>query len=408
MKLHLLLAVSLVLNGMLLVAVLRDRLTERGMRLPPMDQNETNTTRPAATDSSRSQPNTEEPSPFHWLQLETSDWFAYRDGLLRVGCPGSTVRHILTPLVHRHYASLSRERLSPYVAEFWERFRPPNEEAGEVVDELVKAIEREEEMLLSQLLGGIAQTKDEPPILSPLANQQLDFLPESVRPEVLKRMEAHSERVQEFRSAKFASSEEKQQALSALRTRLDSELSEILSPDQREELSLRGSPVAELRTVAGVDLTDGELWEVIRRVESTKSDDPSGAGYISESLKQQALEAVLGPDRAGEIRRVQQPEYQDLLNAVQRLGLPDDRAAEVWQAQEALAVEAQRLGREGALPEAELQVRVNQLKAELSRRVGELLGGDRGRETWEHAMHHWVEIQYGLPRFDPVSALESP
>lgn len=411
----LLLVASLALNAVLLGAVLRKGRTVSGSQPPPYVS--AGAERGVGPTSSVTEPRLEAgPSsggnssgPFHWSQLDTSDWFAYRDGLLRIGCPPSTVRDILGPQVARHYSTLCRERLRPFVDEFWERFRPPNQAAREEVNAEVERITLEERDLLDQLFGALPAQESGPAAPGPRTARQLDFLPEDLHPEVVKRLTAHRDRMLKTAGTKFPTSEDRSKAYQDLREQFRTELSEILSPDQLDELMLRRSPLARFREIDGHDMNEAELWEVIRRAKSTATpEDVRHEDYLPPQRVQEAMEAVLGPERAASVQRAEQREFQQLLQVTRRLELPEERAVEVWKAQEALTDTIQKVIQDSTLSHVERRAKVHQLRESLGRQVEGMLGGARGRQAWEHALRRVLDHKYPVPGFDPVSALESP
>jgi hypothetical protein len=411
----LLLVASLALNAVLLGAVMRKDRAGSGPQPPPHAPEEANRgtdpTSNAAAPGPEAAPSsgTNGTGPFHWSQLDTSDWFAYRDGLVQIGCPAATIRDILEPLVARHYSELCRERLRPFVDEFWERYRPPNQAAREAVEAEVARIEVEERDVLDRLFGALPAQKSGPAAPRPQTARQLDFLPEDLHPEVVQRLTAHRSRLRKTAETKFPTAEDQSKAYQDLREQFTTELSEILSPDQLDELMLRRSPLARFRKIDGHDMNEAELWEVIRRAESTATpEDARHDGYVPPQREQQAMEAVLGSERAESLQRAEQSEFQKLLKMTRRLELPETRAVDVWKAQEAVTDAIQKVSHDSTLTHPERRAQVQQLRESLARQVEGMLGGARGRETWEHALRQVLENKFQVPNFDPVSALESP
>ena len=59
-------------------------------------------------------------TPFHWDQVVSSDFFAYRDNLRAVGCPDRTLRDILLSEVNRTYAARADDLIRPIASRFWD------------------------------------------------------------------------------------------------------------------------------------------------------------------------------------------------------------------------------------------------------------------------------------------------
>jgi len=403
------LAASLMLNALLLGTLIWKVRSQQSPRStpPPTVAYGVGVESALETESTPVLDETETTGPFHWNQLDTTDGFAYRDGLLRIGCPPATVRDILKPRVNRHYGERIRSLIRPYSEQFWDRLRPPFERVLKDLEVETDALEEEETNLLSRLFAGFPAGNGPSNDPSAWEDYELDFLPEDIRGKVSERFEADQGRREKVAQTQFQNPAEREEALRALKVQLDAELGEILSDEERAELTQRRSNHAQIRFVEGVDLSPSELREVVRISDALESDGRVGYGNGS-GPQRKALEQLLGPDRAAALERARDPQFQPLLTLARRLGGTPDQAVALWNAQNTAAEQARSITRAEGLTEADRQAALEILQAGLRQRVGSILGGERGIDTWERSMKGWREQTYQIPEFDPVDALDTP
>lgn len=404
-----LLAASLILNGILLGAVVWKGRLNRPAPLP------TATVDPATVRGLPDDPVESAPEPgesqakefFHWSQLDTANWFAYRDGLVGIGCPTRTVKDILQPLVRRHYGALVRAQIRPYAEQFWERLRPPFETALNELETSLEALREEQEQLLMKLFENLPSPAEDGGVSAAWTDFQLGFLPEDRRTAVKDCLNAHALRSQEAARIQFRDRQERKDTYRRLQTQMEAELAGLLSEDELEEFKLRNSPHRHLRDLRGIDLTEAELRDVIRVSEDLKASADAGDQDLS-ARENAALETLLGPERAATLQRARDPQFQQLLVLTERLGSDPEQAAALWELQEAMAGRVRQIAKDGAHTEAERQAQLDSLRDDLAHQVESLMGGSRGRETWERTKRRWLLEQFRVPDIDPVTALDPP
>lgn len=403
------LAGSLVLNGLLLGAVIWNQRLERLASHPaatletvPVGGFSDN---PVESEAAPGESQMKE--SFHWSQLDTVDWFAYRDGLVGIGCPTRTVRDILQPLIRRHYGTLARAQIRPYAEHFWERLRPPFKTALNELETSLAVLKAEQEQLLKRLFENLPTPAEEGGPSEAWTDFQLGFLPEDRRTAVKDCLNAHAVRSKEAARTQFRDLQERKDTYRRLQTQMESELTSLLSEDELEEFKLRNSPHRQLRDLRGIDLTETELREIIRMSENLKA--LADAGEEATSAKEHAaLESLLGTDRVAALQRAKDPQFQQLLVLTERLDADPEQAAELWSLQEAMEGRVRQIAQDGSRSEADRQTQLDNLRNDLARQVESLLGGSRGRKTWEVTKRRWLLEQFRVPDIDPVLALNPP
>jgi len=174
-----------------------------------------------------------------------------------------------------------------------------------------------------------------------------------------------------------------------------------------DQIKLRRSPRAQFRELNGIDPTEAELLEVVRvSAELSFATIPGDDDFPAR--EKEAIGKLLGPERAASLERAQDPQFQQLLRLTDRLGETSDQAVLLWKAQEAMEQQARQVIGNSARSETERKAQLESLREDLGRQVETLLGGSRGRETWELAKSQWLFRTFEIREIDPVSVLDFP
>ena len=120
------LTLSLLANGLLMVAVLAavvkgsawrgtagipSDVTNRSLRISPSER--------YGESAASNAPVVIVNEPFHWGQLESSDFRVYINNLREVGCPEVTIRDMILAEVDELFAGRVRDLVTPHVPQFW-------------------------------------------------------------------------------------------------------------------------------------------------------------------------------------------------------------------------------------------------------------------------------------------------
>lgn len=180
----------------------------------------------------------------------------------------------------------------------------------------------------------------------------------------------------------------------------------LLTAEELDQLKLRRSRFASLRDLEGVNLSEDELAELIQMKEAmVLVANPNGEALPGE---REAIERLLDPQRGEEFIRAQNQEFQSLLSLTSRLGASPDQAHQLWEAHEDASAYAQTLIDDTRRPEAERRAELTTLREDLAARAEAILGGPRGRETWERSKKNWLDQSFQLPEEDPLAPPPEP
>jgi hypothetical protein len=339
---------------------------------------------------------------FDWSRLPMEPWEAYRDGLRRIGCPDRTVRAILEALVRHAYAERARALAGPYAGRFWEFVLPPSEARRKPLEDSVKALEEEETTVLDALFRGLGGPDDRVSGPDPGTEAQLGFLPAAVRDRAADAVRRNQERTAEFhRTFQGDDARRRQEGVKALQAELDAELDSFLTPEEKAQFKLRRSPFAPLRELTGIVLTEEELSSVIRAKEQVAA-EPLGDNERTAREKAE-LAKLLGPERAMELSRAEDGEFQSLLRIADRLEVPAEKAVSFWETRRQAAELARTALNDPALTDADRQARLTELRGWIGKQAEAFLGGGRGRATWERAEKNWLDQQFKAPEPYPFA-----
>ena len=249
---------------------------------------------------------------FVWSQLPMEPWEAYRDGLRRIGCPDRAIRHILDPVVRHAYSERARSLAAPYVGRFWQFVVPPSEARRKPLEDAAKALEEEETRVLETLFRGLGGQDDGASGPDPGTEAQLGFLSSAVRDRAADALRRNQERTAEFhRTFQGDDARRHQEGVKALQADLDADLDSFLTPEEKAQFKLRRSPFAQLRELEGIRLTEEELSKVIHAKEQIAA-EPLNDNERNARGKAE-LAKLLGPERAMELARAEDGEFQSLL-----------------------------------------------------------------------------------------------
>jgi hypothetical protein len=349
---------------------------------------------------------TPEIQPLQWSQLDQSTWFTYRDSLLKVGCPQGTVREILEPLVEREYRAQLATVLEPYVKNFWDTVRPPEGERSKQIEREGEPIIQKHKELLEKLFAGFPEV-NVPDDVQAETEAAFSFLPARARNQALEIWETCLDQEEEFKRNFRGNPAEARDRMKALEDQRDRELGLLLSPEELAELRLRQSPSAAAAGLDGLSLTTKEVREVIRIKEQLRNDPEGGDPSARVSREREEIGKLLGPLKAAEVARGEDPNFQQLAKITQRLEATHEQTIQLWEAQESAVREAGNVLKQSGLGADDQLRQLEAIRQQLSQRASSILGGDRGRATWERSQRDWLNNNFSIPKTDVVSSLLS-
>lgn len=354
------LTVSLALNGVLLVAWLRE------LRPVPSPAREvvrrpivTNLLRPIRTNLVL------QPRFLNWQDLESDDYPTYIRNLRSVGCPPETIRDLIVADVGAWFER-RRQAEVPSLRQQWWRREPEATLVAEVQARQA-ALEAERHQLLTTLLGpgweeglpaasgGIPDSDLDGPILGSLsveARRQVHAIEQRGR----ERLAALAE---EARTRGTPTSEAE---TARVQRAIRAELAAVLDPEQLEEYLLRTSPTAErLREqLAGLEATPDQFRQLFRAADTLEAqlaelgdatDPASERRRVALALElEQAYERELGPARYLRHRLGQDKLFQQTYAAAERAGVAAEKVLPMYQVNQVASEERSRVLADSSLP----------------------------------------------------------
>ena len=331
-----------------------------------------------------------------WTRFSTSDWPRFRDELVACGCPRPTVRHILVPLVNRHFSQRLQAAAAEVSARFWEVFCPPARERMEAWKKQFEALDSERRATLEQLFPGNWTESADPP--APLPDPRLSFLPPALADQVLAAEKNQEAMIDEARNTQ-TEPQLQEELIQQARAAFEAELTRLLSPEELAEWRARNSSRAGwVKHLNGVELSPTELAEIARLKDADNLGREPAAKAADAPIK-----ALLGPERFAEFERAQDHTYQQWLTLSRRTGLGESELNTLWQKQKDVQAQAKQLIGDPALSRADRTVELTALRAQHEELIRESLAPIPGAfEAWQRQQTHWLKETFSLPVANPV------
>lgn len=335
-----------------------------------------------------------------WTRFSTGDWPRFRDELVACGCPRPTVRHILVPLVNRHFSLRLQAAAAEVSARFWEVFCPPARERKEVWEKQFEALDSERRATLEQLFPGNWTESAEPP--ASLPDTRLSFLPPALTDQVLAAEKNQAAMIDEARTTP-TEPQLRTELIQQARAAFEAELTRLLSPEELAEWRARNSNNADwVKNLEGVELSPAELAEIARLKDTARARVNPPA--TSSEEKEPEIKKLLGPERFAEFERAQDGTYQQWLNLSRRTGLGESERNILWQTQKDVQAQARQLVRDPALSRADRTAELTALRAQHEELIRESLAPIPGAfEAWQRQQAHWLKETFSLPAANPVN-----
>lgn len=346
-----------------------------------------------------------------WSDLQTDDLKEFVRRLRAVGCPEETIKDLVLALLNRSYSikqrAIGQNNFNPndYWKPYKQHFDPAESKKNRERFHQVRDLQKSKTALIMELFGVDVEKQrrkedgldNEDWGWNP--NGNLAYLPESKRAAVQKYLDDFQDKEQEF----YASTQGGWDADARARQKqLEQEkmagLAQILTPEEVREYALRNSQMASQvqSEIHGVDLTR-EQYEALFDVRSKYGDSIfnwSDAGNDADAIKQidqnkkdmQAdIASTLGADKAQQLERAQDYNYQQLNSLANHYDLPADTAAKVYDFKGAAEKAMQDLSANTDLTPDQQQAARAQIKTETEQAVKTALGSDK---IYKHYMNN--------------------
>ncbi|MGA2177380.1 MAG: hypothetical protein ABSH38_20595 [Verrucomicrobiota bacterium] len=328
---------------------------------------------------------------FNWNQVESTDYRQYIDNLRAIGCPESTIKDIVLTDVMRLYA----QRLGKYYQngrafKFWEtnEKRKLKQAQLEEREKQLAAIDKELPAVLRELLGiNYERELNKYFVDTDEDNRRLGFLSDDKHGQVLAlrdQFEGERERVlrQEQNGKPSPGEIEK---LREIEREQDAALSQLLTPEEKDEYELTTSPTADRlrQQLIGFNPTEEEFRALFRRqqaidaayqYEDVSDDTVRAAKTSAEQAMMDEFKGQLAPDRVAQLARAQDPDYQNVCILAERFDLPADTAQNLVDMRRAAEEEKRQLLSTKDIPPERVAVALKAIQAETEKAARAALG----------------------------------
>lgn len=331
---------------------------------------------------------------FHWSQLESLDYETYIENLREIGCPEETIRDIIVADVNALFRHRRREFLRSQDPQWWRTY--PDAEYVARQQEFLRESESRRVQLLNDLLGPGWQINESLAVEEPtFTGPVLGAMSEEAQARVLEAYRnAKQEREDYLRSVAAAGKPADPVRLGEIRLHLRKQLESMMTASQLEEFLLRYSETADrLREdLAGFELSPEEFRELFRRRDQLEMQRPyqaAGGERVEsetnlESQFQAIYQSTLSPDRYTALQRYQDPEFRDILDITDALGVSPEAAVSIHQVQVAAAQEAEAIRNDPDRTDDERLLALAKLDEESRSILDEVLGPDLARSFEAH------------------------
>lgn len=346
--------------------------------------------------------------PFHWSQIESTNYLAYATNLLAIGCPKETARDILSARLADDVRAQMRELVKPFNARFWEAMADEKLEHlldGTPTKKAVDELEKEGERIQADLKAVLGE-ESKPG--KPGRSEQFGHLPEDKQTELTSMEGRHTKEHEALnREVAKAPPVERSAKQKELRERQGAERRALFTDAEWDEAELRrSSQAATVRGLRGLNGTPDELRSLARGLRDFDSahpnptprdpkrpdDDPDYKAKLEEREAQWKahLTARLGEAGLAAFERGSDPRFHTLLKLARRLDVQPASAVQ-WLELQSASQEQVRLTRQNAtLAEDARAVALLAIRVETERTLQAAVGA-RGWSAYQRHAGDWLK-----------------
>ncbi len=270
------------------------------------------------------------PVPLRWDELESQDYPTYVANLRKAGCHEPVLRRIIGAELKELYAQKGFALVQEFHRDFWKIAARANvrEYFQKRFGQQIKALGREADALLNQLVGEDSHDLPDASTASASGNRATDFLSPAKQEQMRQLTERYETGLQAVRQASLLPLEKASQ-VAQLRRDMESEQAQILSPEEWTEYQLRQSgAVSEVQQLS-VDFSETELRNLAKAIDDYRRQAESQPEIDPDTLEKQ-LQSVLGSERYTDLTRARSASYRELYEVVSAFGQPGETATELF------------------------------------------------------------------------------
>ncbi len=328
-----------------------------------------------------------------WSQLESTDYRQYIANLRSVACPESTIKDIIMTDVMRLYA----QRLGQYYRngrdfKFWETDEKRKLKQPQIAEreKQLALINKELPAVLRELLGiNYEREINKYFVDTDEDNRRLGFLSDDKRSQLLAlrdQYEGQRERIL-YQTADGQPSQADMDKLRQIDQDQDASLSQLLTPEEKENYELSESPTADSlrKQLIGFNPSEDEFREMFRRQQAIDSTyeyaDPNDESVpASKEAAEQAMMAdfksTLTLDRVAQLDKSQNPEYQNLAVLSEQYNLPQGTSEALLDMQQSAETQKQQLLANKDMSSDQIEVALKSIQAETEKEARAALGDE--------------------------------
>lgn len=350
--------------------------------------------------------------PFHWGQLESEDYKTYIARLRTIGCPEQTIRDIIIADLDK---LLAPELRNAYGRRSQLKYWYPEEEEmlndvdpNEVFQRERELDKRKREIVRELVNADLARERMKASGQEDYYERRLKFLPEQKRTQVRELFEKFDDAEQQIRGKEATEAGgltgADREQLHSIRQQREHEVSEMLSPQEKQLYDLWLSPVAnEVRHATyGMEATEQEFLTIY---EASKAYDDAWGQREGDLLDpnaqlemQQArlerdakIRASLGDERFAAYQRGQDNDYHLLSALVTRFKLPREKAAEVYGYKVLTASYRAQIAADPSVSPQQRQDALQAISEETHKTVRGVLGPKAYHYYIRSGQAHWID-----------------
>ncbi len=346
--------------------------------------------------------------PFHWSQVEATNYLVFATNLLAIGCPPETARDLLEARVADDFLARARELTRPLQVRFWDVLA----ESGDLKDlfenaaleQALEELKAERKRVQTELQTALGKAT---PAGWPVRPERFAHLPEAKQAELSALTSRHAQQSEtlklEMTKAPPAERGAKQKAL---RERQQTERRALFTDGEWDEAELRRSSQAQLvRGLRGFTATEDELRSLARTLREFDTTHPRPAPRdpkqpdadpdyqpkveAREAQRKELLTARLGPGGFTAFERGSDPRFHTLLKLARRLDLPPASAAQWLELQTSAQTQVRQMRDNAELPAEARSLAFLALRVETERTLQAGVG-PRGWSAYQRHAGDWL------------------
>jgi len=296
---------------------------------------------------------------FLWRQVADVDFKKYRDQLLELGCPENTMRVILLCEINEQFGQKRRAALALVQAQFWDLMVEGPDKVEKQAREATKVIEDERRKLIDEVAG--EKKPDEAELAANKARAEAAqraryaWLPEEKRAQMVALdKELEEANAEMWRLGRENKDRQPTAVAKAKQKELEQQIKlarqQLLTPEESGEYELRSSNAANWAlSAAGFEPTEDE-WRQVTKLQKQHNDALEGLNASKpandEEKRARAAETqrlndelakvrdtALGPERSAEYARANDRDFRQVRTVIQKYGLDDSVAQQVYELQ---------------------------------------------------------------------------